>query len=111
VSPAAHEQQHLQITPYNAEQADRRDGRAAVPLRDENSFVASGPCFACKNPFAFDTATVPSIPIDPTTGLPPDMGGDPVKAVRQPVCPSCVAIVNAQRAAHGMEQIPTQYDR
>jgi hypothetical protein len=38
----------------------------------------------------FDPDTVTSIPIDPDRQLPPDLGGDPDKAIRMPLCPGCV---------------------
>ena len=47
------------------------------------------PCFMCKQPFAFDPDRVTSISIDPVTGLPPDLGGDPGRARREPLCPPC----------------------
>lgn len=63
--------------------------------------IAYGPCGACKNPFSFDPGSVPSLPIDPVTGLPPDMGGDPERAIRQPICPSCCARANVGRRKAG----------
>lgn len=59
---------------------------------------AFGPCWACKQLFGFDPDAVPSIPIDPVTGRPPDLGGDPERAVRQPICPACIDEANRQRA-------------
>lgn len=63
------------------------------------------PCFACKRPFLFHPDLVPSIPIDPTNGLPADMGGDPAKVEREPICRSCVQEANANRLAAGRELI------
>jgi hypothetical protein len=69
--------------------------------------IALGPCFVCGGPFAFDPDTVASIPIDPATGLPPDLGHtDPANAVNRPVCPSCVTLANAARKARGLPPWP-----
>lgn len=62
---------------------------------------ALGPCGACKNPFSFDPDTVPSVPVDPETGLPPDMGGDPARAIRMPICPACCRRANVERRKTG----------
>lgn len=64
--------------------------------------VALGLCFTCKQPFAFDPVTVPSVPIDPVTGLPPDLGGDAGRARREPICPDCVQRVNVERQRRGL---------
>jgi len=61
-----------------------------------------GPCWGCKQIFAFDPDRVPSVYIDPVTQRPPDQGGDPYRALREPVCPSCCEIVNPFRAARGL---------
>ena len=75
-------------------------------MSDEPGHLAAiGPCFGCKRRFAFDPDTVNSIPIDPDNGLPPDMGGDPAKAVKQPVCPDCIEAANAQRRKDGRPQV------
>jgi hypothetical protein len=60
------------------------------------------PCYACKQPFAFDPDRVTSVSIDPVTGLPPDLGGDPGRARREPLCPRCCRIANVERAARGL---------
>lgn len=60
-----------------------------------------GLCFACKRPFDFDPDSVPSVPIDPVTGLPPDLGGDPERARREPICPSCARSANVRRRKAG----------
>jgi hypothetical protein len=68
----------------------------------EHRLVALGRCFTCGQPFSFDPDTVPSVLIDPTTNLPPDIGHtDPADAVKQPVCPTCVTQVNAVRRSEG----------
>lgn len=63
--------------------------------------LVTGHCVRCKAPFSFDPERVPSIPIDPENGLPPDLGGDPSRAVREPVCPSCCKAVNPERRRRG----------
>lgn len=61
--------------------------------------VAVGACWSCGQPFGFDPDAVPSIPIDPDTNLPPDIGDtDPERAVKQPICPVCIDEANRQRA-------------
>lgn len=66
--------------------------------------IAIGPCWACGNIFLFDPDTVDSIFIDGQTNLPPDLCtcGDRAacdkRAVRQPVCPNCMARRVAARA-------------
>lgn len=64
--------------------------------------VAMGRCWSCRQLFGFDPDAVPSVPIDPLTNLPPDLGGDPARAVNQPICPVCVGIVNPLREAAGL---------
>jgi hypothetical protein len=65
----------------------------------DTPLVAVAPCWCCKTPFGFDPDAVTSIPIDPDRQLPPDLGGDPAKAILMPLCPGCVARASAQRAA------------
>jgi hypothetical protein len=61
-------------------------------------FTGYAPCWACHQPFWFDVDTVPSVPIDPATNLPPDLGGTPPeRAVRRPICPECQDYVTAKR--------------
>lgn len=68
--------------------------------------IALAPCWVHKGLFEFDPDTVPSVLIDPVTQLPPDLGGDPERARREPVCPVCVAQLNPLRAAAGKELFP-----
>lgn len=64
--------------------------------------IAFGSCYGCKDRFEFDVNQVPSVYVDPGTGLPPDVGGtDPENAKREPLCPSCVEKVNEIQAAKG----------
>jgi len=64
--------------------------------------IALGPCWACHRLFEFHPDLVQSVPIDPVTGLPPDMGGDPARAQREPLCPACCAEANIERRARGL---------
>lgn len=66
---------------------------------------AFGPCWSCGVSFVFDPDLVPSIPIDPATSLPPDLGGDPENVVKQPVCRECVATANGNRIRDGLQPI------
>jgi hypothetical protein len=77
-----------------------------------DEILAIGPCVACENPFSFNPDNVPIVSIDPATGMPPDV--DPVtweplpqprkvaETARMPICPTCVAAVNAVRKAQGL---------
>lgn len=71
----------------------------------DGHMFAVGACWVCGQPFPFDPETVPSIPIDPVTNRPPDLGGDPDRAERRPVCPGCVAEANRQRELVGLPPI------
>ena len=62
-----------------------------------------GPCFMCSRVFMFDADAVTSVPIDPVTGLPPDLGGDAARAQREPICPACCKRANVERAKTGLE--------
>ncbi len=73
-------------------------------------FAAFGPCFSCGVPFYFDPDKVPSVPVDPATGLPPDLGGDPQRATRRPVCVSCRRRANPARIAAGLRPWPIPED-
>jgi len=65
------------------------------------TLLAVSSCWSCGRRFCFDPDRVPSIPIDPETGRTSDMGGDPARCVRQPVCATCVEIANENRRAAG----------
>lgn len=62
--------------------------------------LALAACFACGETFGFNPHTVISVPIDPETNRPPDVGPegqnvtpDPAalaRAVRMPLCHGCV---------------------
>jgi hypothetical protein len=69
-----------------------------------------GSCWLCHRPFTFNPFSVPSIPIDPETQRPPDLGGDPERARREPICESCVELVNQTRERLGQEQIQVLHD-
>lgn len=62
------------------------------------TFLAIGPCFVCGEPFSFDPDTVDSVPIDPVTQLPPDLGGRQERAVKRPICTRCMKLVEERRA-------------
>jgi hypothetical protein len=78
----------------------------AASSEGNGGFVAAGPCFLCGRIFTFAPDLVPSVPIDPETDLPPDLGGDASRAISQPLCEQCVALVNPKRVALGLEPIP-----
>lgn len=60
-----------------------------------------GRCFSCGFDIAYDPERVVSILVDPETGLPPQVGGSPRRAVRRPVCPICCRIANSLRVSSG----------
>ena len=74
---------------------------------NEGQYIGFGRCWSCRRQFTFDPELVPSVPIDPVTGLPPDVDEqirqvEPVqlaieRAVKQPLCRNCVELVNAVR--------------
>jgi len=73
-----------------------------------------GPCYACKRVFSFNPTHVPSIHIDPQTGLPPDVEpqapGGYERARREPLCRDCVERMNVEREARGDEAWPIHPD-
>lgn len=74
---------------------------------DEPAHFVAGPCLLCGRVFTFNPALVPSVYVDPRTGIPPDVGGTPVEeSVRKPLCTECVEFVNERRRAFGREPIP-----
>jgi len=79
-------------------------------VRVTRVFAALGPCLSCGVLFFFYPDTVPSVPIDPVTGLPPDLGGDPQRATRRPVCVSCRRRANPARIAAGLRPWPIPED-
>lgn len=68
--------------------------------------LAFGSCWTCKQPFWFDPDLVLSVPIDPASGLPPDLGGDPGRARREPLCPPCGENIAVARARAGRPPLP-----
>jgi hypothetical protein len=65
--------------------------------------AAMAPCYVCGLTFWFDPARVPNVPIDPQTGLPPDLGGDPQRAIPRVLCPTCVKTkINPERRKRGL---------
>lgn len=81
---------------------------------DEHLF-AFGRCWSCGQPFTFHPDLVPSIPVDPLTNLPLDVDehGDicevnpeaAKRAIKQPICATCIDRSNEQRRADGHELI------
>ena len=67
--------------------------------------IVIGKCFGCKRMFTFNGDHVPSLWIDPVTQLPPDMGGDPDRCKREPLCQDCVREGNEVRRRNGKEPI------
>lgn len=72
----------------------------------DDHLLAYGPCWACGRLFTFHPDLVPSIPIDPGTNRPADLGGDPANVTRQPVCENCIGRANENRRATGRPLIP-----
>lgn len=73
---------------------------------DDGAYLfAFGRCWSCRRVFTFDPDRVPSIPIDPATNLPSDLGGDPAAVVRQPICRDCVDLSNDRRNRDGLDPI------
>ena len=70
-------------------------------MTDDGQLFAFGPCWSCGRAFTFHPDLVPSLPIDPATNLPSDMGGDPDRVVRQPICQDCVDRANDKRRRDG----------
>jgi hypothetical protein len=85
-------------------------------MLDHGGMVAFGACFACGRLFLFNPELVPSVPVDPQTGAPPDVDPKPggyQRAVRQPICGACVLRINARRRELGqaiIEVLPGAYD-
>jgi hypothetical protein len=76
------------------------------------ALIGYGPCFLCGRPFTFNPNWVPSVPIDPLTGQPPDVDthadgleAATARAVKHPLCAGCVNDVNAERAQRGQRSI------
>jgi hypothetical protein len=78
--------------------------------------IAISPCFACRAPFPYDPDRVPSVLVDPETGLPPDLNPDGTsrgpdadalrRSVRQPLCPPCCRRANGERRRRGLPSSP-----
>lgn len=61
-----------------------------------------GPCCLCGGLFHFNADQVPSIRGAYREGkFKPDPAG-----TKEPVCESCMALINAERAKHGLEPFP-----
>lgn len=70
-------------------------------MNAEGVLFAFGRCWSCGRSFTFDPDRVPSIPIDPVTNRPSDMGGIPERVVKQPICRGCVEAANENRRREG----------
>ncbi|MGH3783119.1 MAG: hypothetical protein ACRDRO_21475 [Pseudonocardiaceae bacterium] len=79
-------------------------------MTGQGGMLAIGPCFSCEQPFAFDPDTIQSVPIDPVTGLPPDLGGDPARARNEPICAPCRRLANPIRVKAGLAPFPIPED-
>ena len=89
-------------------------------MSDESMVIVMTACFVCGQPFTFNPNWVPSVPIDPRTGRPLDVGADgkpqPVepgaeeRAVKQPLCESCVELINENRRRIGEPEIVVHPD-
>jgi len=77
-----------------------------APWRDSPSGgyeVVFGPCWSCGVLFTFDAERVPSLPVDPVTNAPADVGehAPDARYVRQPICRTCVDRANENRRQRG----------
>lgn len=65
-------------------------------------------CCVCSATFTLgEPERVPSVMVDPVTKLPPDMGGDPERAKKTPICPPCFVQVERKRVAAGKAPWPS----
>jgi hypothetical protein len=84
---------------------------------------AYSPCFTCGRLFTYNPHRVPSVPIDPQTRRPLDVDeqGNPqpidpearARAVRQPICSTCIVLINERRVSRGddpIEVFPDAYE-
>lgn len=71
----------------------------------EGYVLGFGTCWSCGVGFTFNPETVPSLPIDPATDRPPDLGGDEANAIARPICSTCIDFANAWRASEGKPTI------
>jgi hypothetical protein len=80
-------------------------------VTDDSRLVGIDSCLACGKGFMFDPDTVVTVPIDPVSGLPPDMGGDPDRVVLRPVCDPCIELANPGRVRNGLPAVPPASQR
>ena len=57
--------------------------------------VAMGLCLVCRAPFGFNPNAVPSYRVNGN---------------REPICESCMTVINAKRSALGLEPFPIRAD-
>jgi len=58
------------------------------------AYYATGPCLICRRPFMFNPVLVPSHPWPPPNGP------------KQPICKTCVRLINEQRRQAGRDPFP-----
>lgn len=80
------------------------------------NFRAMGPCYVHKGYFWFDPDHVVSVPVDPETGMPPDVNPHPDgkgadRAILAPICDECVRKVNRVKIRTGGIPIETASQR
>jgi hypothetical protein len=89
----------------------------------DGGYIVASPCLLCGRAFTYNPDLVPSVFVDPSTNRPPDVGADGerrvptadevARAVRKPLCPECVEVVNLARSRFGMpliEVLPGAYE-
>ena len=72
--------------------------------------ILTGKCFVDDELFSFFPERVVTVPIDPETDLPPDMGGDPSRVINRPICSRHIAMTNAKRVRDGRPEMPVFHD-
>lgn len=72
-----------------------------LPGLREERITAVGSCYGCSRRFRFDPDRVPSVYVDPDTGLPPEADADPTSLQRRVICPTCAGKVIAVRSGGG----------
>jgi len=68
-------------------------------MRDGPAAIVIGGCYACGRTFGFNPHRVPSYQTDPTD-----------YASREPICPTCIVVVNERRRAAGLDEWPVHPD-
>jgi hypothetical protein len=76
-------------------------------LPTEPIMICYGSCLGCGTWFPFDPNRVPFMLYDPVAGTTVELGGDPAKATREPICRWCCIAANPRRQDNGFELLPT----